>query len=179
MRFFLGEIPLIGLYVIAVTFNRTSTGIFKLYPLQLATLAMIIFTAVYFFRGIKLSFSEIKDIGRFSARDKAVINKGKTLILTLKKRGRMDVTLFGNNGQPPLYSESGEDTQPIDIDLFNGHTLGRKRTVMRILKYFGVTVEQLPLFFEGEHSASYEFVDVSSSIRGEYREVRITFTQTV
>ena len=180
MRFFISEIPLIALYVIAVMRNSASTAALKLYPLQIGSLILIAFIALYFYRGIRITNAEIAHVGRFSPRYKAIINKDKTLILTLKSRGKMKVVLFGNNGLPPIYSGEGEDAdKPVDIELFTGYTLGREKTAVKILKYFGVSEELAKELTTSDKAASVGYTELSSSVVGGEREIRILFTKTV
>ncbi len=178
LRFFISEIPLIFLYVLAVMRNKYSTGVMKLYPLQLGLLFLILFIGVFFFRGIKITQSEIRDVGRFSPLFKAIINKDKTLILTLKNSGKLRVVLFGNDGIPPLYS-SEEDATPMDIELFTGKTLGSRRTLKRILRFFGTDDADTERFVSGEFSKSYENTEVTSRCLEGAHEIRILFTKTV
>ena len=181
MRFFISEIPLIALYVIAVIRNKTATSVFKLYPLQIGTLILIAFIAAYFFRGIKITAAEISHVGRFSPRYKAIINKDKTLILTLKSRGIMKVVLFGNNGMPPIYAGDGEDeNKPVDIDLFTGYTLGKAGTLKKVLKFFGLSDDEAKSLVENGTEQTVDFARFSSSILEDGSlEIRIFFTKTV
>ena len=179
IRFFISEIPLVALYIIAVLYNPGAKGALKLYPLQIGLLALMAFIAIYFFRAITVSYSEIKHIGRFSPRYKAIINKGKTLILKLKPHGKMDVILFGNNGEPPLYSNDEDGCDPIDIDLFTGHTLGGERTLGRILTYFGASASDIQSLIGSDFSAELENVRMTSKRHEEHHEVHIFFKRTV
>lgn len=179
IRFFISEIPLIALYITAVLNNSAAKGAMKLYPLQIGLLALIAFIMIYFFRAITVSYSEIKHIGRFSPRYKAVINKGKTLIFRLKPHGKMDVILFGNNGEPPLYSNDENDCEPIDIDLFTGHTLGGRRTLNKVLSYFGASASDSESLIGSDFSAELENVRMTSETHENFHEVRIFFKRTV
>ena len=179
MRFFISEIPLIALYIAAVIYNPHATNAVKLYPLQIGLLVLIAFIAVYFFRAITVSFSEIKHVGRFSPRYKAIINKDKTLIFRLKSHRKMDVILFGNNGEPPLYSDDEDGSKPIDIDLFTGHTLGGRRTLARVLKYFGASDENAEALITSQTEFELKNVKFTSEKFENYHEVRIFFKVTV
>ena len=179
MRFFISEIPLIALYVLAVIYNGHATNAMKLYPLQIGMLLLIAFIAVYFFRGIKISYAEIAHVGRFSERYKAIINKDKTLILTLKRAGKMKVVLYGNNGMPPLYSNE-EESEPVDIELFTGYTLGKRGTLKRVLKFFGLSEEDAESLLDGGGAKATELAEFSAkTLEDGHTEVRILFTKTV
>ena len=180
MRFFISEIPLIALYVVAVIRNRYVTSALKLYPLQIGLILLIAFIAIYFFRGIKISYAEITHVGRFSERYKAIINKDKTLILTLRGAGKMKVVLFGNDGLPPLYSTEEEGSEPIDIELFTGHTLGKRGTLKRVLRFFGVDPTEADGLIENGGTKVTELAEISSAtLESGHTEVRIHFTKTV
>ncbi len=179
MRFFLGEIPLIFLLIVSIIYNGGYDGPMKLYPLIVFCCAAIIFLAVYFFRAVKISYSEIKDIGRFSDRSIAIINAGKTIILKLKKRRTVSVELFGNDGMPPLYSPEGEDTAPIDINLFRGRVIGGTRAMKRVLKFFGAEADEIDRLIAGEGKFEYENVNITSQNDENGLEVRIFMKNTV
>ncbi len=141
---YLTEIPLIGLLIAAIAFNDNAGGAVKLYPLIVAVSAAIIFIIVFLFRMVVISTEEIRAVGLYSSRDKAIINKGKTLILTLRESGRLIVTLFGNDGErPALDWTSKEDYVPIDINLFKEKVEGKYRSVRRVLRYFGLPKEDI------------------------------------
>jgi len=139
---YLTAIPLIIILVLSIISNSSSEGLLKLYPLILATAAAIIFILVYLFRYITVSVEEIKIFGLFSSRDKAIINKGKTLIMTETKKGVRLLTLFGNDGERPMLDwTQGEDYVPVDINLFRERIYGGKGSFSKILKFFDVNEE--------------------------------------
>ena len=179
--YFLAEIPLIFLFVLAIMKNGGSSHPLKLIPLIIITGAGIIFVFLYYARGIIISYSEVRHIGLFSERDKAMINEGKTLILTLRKRGNMRVVLFGNNGEAPLFpnNEEGEEDKPVDFNLFKGLALGRAATLKRILRFFDINEEDRESLIRESCTAENEFVKVESTEVDGRREIRILFTATV
>ncbi len=179
MRFFLVEIPIIYLLTVAIINNNLSGLLLKLYPLIAFCMGAIIFIAVYFFRAIRISFSEIRDIGRFSDREVAVINAGKTLILKMKNRSTVNVELFGNNGQPPLYSMENADFVPMDINLFRGRIIGGERSIKKILKFFGTSAAEAQELIASECSFEYENVNISSHNTEEGSEIRIFMKNTI
>ncbi len=178
MKFFLGEIPIIFLLVVTIIYNKESTEVLKLYPLIIFLCAAAAFLAIYFFRAIKISFSEIRYIGKFSSKDSAVINAGKTLILRKKNRGSVEVELFGNDGQPPLFSE-GEDSEPIDINLFRGRVIGGETAITKILKFFGANAENAKELIASKSSFEYENVNISSHNVENGLEIKIFIKNTV
>ena len=81
-------LPLLALLLASIYYNRFADNLLKLYPIITVTICGMIFILIYFFRGIKISYDEIRDVGLFSGHDSAIINEGKTLIFKIKKRGQ-------------------------------------------------------------------------------------------
>ena len=180
MRFFLAEIPLIFLFAVCIRYNSGVETSLKLYPLMLASAAGAVFIALYFFRAIRISYSEICYIGKFSSHDRAVINKGKTLIMRLGAGSTVKVELFGNDGHPPLYSsDSSSHSEPIDINLFRGTVIGGERSVRRVLEYFGASKDQSVEMVASECSFEFENVNISSHNCEKGLEIRIFMKNTV
>ena len=180
MRFFLAEIPLIFLFAVCVRYNGGVESSVKLYPLMLASVAGAVFIALYFFRAIRISYSEICYIGKFSSQDRAVINKGKTLILRLGAGSTVKVELFGNDGHAPLYaSDSYAQGKPVDINLFRGSVIGGERSVRKVLEYFGASKDQSIEIVASECSFEFENVNISSHNCEKGLEVRIFIKNTV
>ena len=134
---YLTEVPIIVLFIIALRYNKYSEEIAKFYPLMIFLGLVACFIFVYLFRVISISLEEIRFHGLFSSRDRADINEGKELIITLLPKRRIRVELFGNDGTLPEYSWI-KDGKPIDIFLFRGKALGTKQTVISLLTFFGV-----------------------------------------
>ena len=162
--FYLCEIPPILLLIISIIYNNDSEGLLKFFPLIILSCAAIIFIFLYFFRMIIISFEEIKCIGAFSSKDSAIINKGKTLIITLNRKNKMTVRLHGNIGTPGFDWAKGEDYKNIGIDLFREKAIGNNRSVKRLLSYFNVPDDDISVFMEEEtHEKRYENFIVSKS----------------
>ena len=178
---YLTEIPVIILFLITRSYNDSSTSWLKLYPLLIFLALVMLFIVIYFFRVITVSFDEIRYHGLFSSRDSAIINKGKTLIITMKSAKRLTVELFGNDGQPPMLDWlKGEDYVPVDIYLFRGKAIGGRKTVSSVLKFFSVTEEDLALAFsEDSFSGDYEYVTLQVNKKEDVREFRITMKETL
>ena len=175
--FYFIEVPPIILLVISCIYTGRVDKPFGLIPLILALCAFIIFIFLFFLRYISLSFSEVKCMGPFSSRDRAVINEGKKLIFTLKKGGRIDVALFGNDGMPPMYD--GLDT-PIDIYLFRGKAIGGRAALSRVLTCYGVSKSDLLHIFKNDSfSADYAYVSLESLIKDDIRVITLTIKETV
>ncbi len=179
---YLTELPLIILLAIAIIFNDSSTELLKLYPLIAVISAGIILLFLYFFRAVVITNEEIKIIGRFSSRDKAVINKGKRLSLTLKPRHRLTLELFDSDGKAPEldWAQRDEAYVPMEVNVFRERAISGARGVRRILKYFGVTddvAEKLlsEKAFKLEHGA----LALSSEKKEDIRVIDITFNETL
>jgi len=178
---YLTAIPLIIILVLSIISNSSSEGLLKLYPLILATAAAIIFILVYLLRYITVSVEEIKIFGLFSSRDKAIINKGKTLIMTETKKGVRLLTLFGNDGERPMLDwTQGEDYVPVDINLFRERIYGGKGSFSKILKFFDVNEEDIErILTEEEYTVEYPDFTVTR-ITGEVaKDIKIYFKETI
>lgn len=176
----MGEIPVVGLLIASILKNEDSHSALKLYPLIIGSAAAAIFIALYFFRAVTVSYTEIKHIGLFSRREKAMINEKKTLIITEMKRGRLKIVLFGNNGLPPIYADpEAEESLPVDIHLFDGTVLGRGRAIKRILRFFSLSDTEAEELLSRESEISLDFLTATSSFGEDGREIRLYFTKTV
>ena len=173
-------LPLIGIFALCLAFNNTVEHYLKLYPLIAVSLLGIVFTLVYFFRGVLISYEEIKAIGKFSSRDTAVINKGKSLILYKENRSRVKIILFGNDGIKPELSwmKSTQDA-PKDISLFRAHTLGGNGTIKRVLKYFGADEGDFATILNEDCEIKYADVTVTSILENDVRKIYIKMDRTI
>lgn len=177
--FYLCELPLALLLAIALYYNPSIDTNFKLVPLIVVLIFTMIFFFVYFFRLIVISYEEVRSRGPFSSRDSAVINKDKTLILTMLPHANLKVELYGNDGLPPMI-EGLKDEPSIDIYLFRGRAIGGKRRVSSLLRYFGVSESDIPsVLSQDSFSGEYEFISLTAEKREDIRELRLTFKETV
>ena len=181
LRVYLTELPVVLLLAVAIHYNDGSDALFKLYPLQIFLVLAILFILVYFFRAITITYDEIRYHGLFSSRDSAVINKDKTLIITMKPGRRLAVELFGNDGKlPALDWLKDDDTPPVDIFLFRGKAVGGERSVRSVLKYFGVAEQDLgAVFTEDSFSAEYDDVSLSVEKKEDIRIFKIKMKETI
>ena len=182
LRAFWVLLPMAAILIISICFNNDADGLVKLYPLILFSIGGIIFTFVYLFRFISVSYSEIKYIGRFTSRDSATVNEGKTLVIDLLEKNRVSIQLWGNEGYNPeikwLTNETGEVD---DICLFRGKAYGNENIAVKLLTYFGVpdTSDIERILKEDGFTKSYENVTVTSLTELEHRQIRIKFDKTV
>ncbi len=179
MRMFLSEIPLAVLLAFAIRYNGSNEGPFKLWPLIIAVSGFMIFIAVYFFRAISISEEEIRAIGRFSSRYCCTINKGKTLIFTLRKKRKLRVELFGID-ERPAFDWVKEDEEPVEINLFSERAIGSRRSVEKMLAFFGVDRDDFEAIFLNESfEKDYDLVKVTTEIVNEEKKVKLKFLKTV
>ena len=181
LSMYLTELPLVVLLILTIRYNPHVTTPGKLYPLIVTLIIGMLFIYIYLFRLVMISTDEVRSIGRFSSRDSATLNEGKTLILTLLPRRKMRVEVFGNDGTPPALDwAQNEDYEIADIFLYRERAVGTRHTVARILEYFEVPkgdAQRAPI--EDGFFAEYDFLTVSTEIRNELTEVKIRFTKTV
>lgn len=178
--FYLSEIAPIALLLLAVSYNDNMKDGFKLYPLIFFSVACIIFIFLYFFRMIIISKEEIRSVGLFSSRDMAVIEKDTTLILTVLKNNKLRVELNGKSKMPDLSWAKKESFAPTDINLYREKAIGGKSAVNRVLKYFGISLEDAKSLLNSEcFSCVYDYFEASVTTEDEIRRICIKFTKTV
>ena len=75
---FLTEVPPAILLLVSIAYNGYADGLLKLYPLMAAMIASMVFIFLYFFRLIIIKSDEVRQIGKFSSQEKAILKKDKT-----------------------------------------------------------------------------------------------------
>ena len=181
LRSFWVLVPITIVLWLSVHFNRAADGLYKLYPLIIFSVIAIIFAIVYLFRAIEISYAEIKYIGRFSSRDSATINEGKTIVIDLLPKKKVSIQLYGNEGYNPeikwLQNDEGEVE---DICLFRGKSYSGRNDAARILLYFGVDANDIDAFLTSDKEpVDYENVTVASLTYLEHRQIRIQMNTTI
>lgn len=181
MRSFWVLIPMCIVMWLCVYFNHAADGLYKLYPLIIFCAGAIIFTLVYLFRAIQISYMEIRYIGKFSSRDSATINEGKTLVIDLLPKNKASIQLYGNEGyNPDIKWLQNDDGTVDDICLFRGVCYNGRRDAERIMIYFGVELSDIASFItEDTAERDYENVTVSSLTYLEHRQIRIRMNTTI
>ena len=174
-------LPMSIVLTLSVRFNNSVDGAMKLYPLIIFSIGAIIFTFVYYFRLIAISYSEIKYIGRFTSRDSATINEGKTLVVEMLEKRRVSIRLYGNEGYNPeikwLTNENGEHG---DICLFRGKVYGGDEIATRILLHFDVDTRDIDTILQEDgYNETYENVTVTTETENSHRVIKIRFNKTV
>ena len=178
---YLCEIPVLYVIYLCIKHNEDVDIPVKLYPLIIALVACAIFMFIYLYRIIEISYTEIKAVGPYSSKEKALINEGKTLTLTMLSRNRVKLELSGVDEQlPALDWAKNEDYTSIEVNLFRDRTVGGKSTVRRTLKFFDVPSEDInSLLIEEKFEKSYELFDLSAKHLEDVRTIKIKFTKTV
>ena len=181
LRSFWVLVPITIVLWLSVHFNKAADGLYKLYPLIIFSVIAIIFAIVYLFRAIEISYAEIKYIGRFSSRDSATINEGKTIVIDLLPKKKVSIQLYGNEGYNPeikwLQNDEGEVE---DICLFRGKSYSGRNDAARILLYFGVDANDIDAFLTSDKEpVDYENVTVASLTYLEHRQIRIQMNTTI
>lgn len=175
-------LPMSIVLTLSLKFNSVSDHLLKLYPLIIFTIGAIIFTFVYLFRFIAISYSEIKYVGRFTTRDSATVNEGKTLVIDILDKKRISIKLYGNEGyNPDIKWLVNDEGQVDDICLFRGKAFGDEGVAIRILNHFGVESQDdiSAIFSEDGFTKTYENVTVNSLYENEHRQIKIRFDKTV
>ncbi len=179
-RYFLTEIPLIILLIISIKYNSSVDALMKLYPLIIVLSVIIIFIGMYFFRGVKINFEEIKCIGLFSSRESCVINAGKTLHVSILPKRKIQLELYGVNDDFETYAWLKNENSNTEINLFRAKALGNRGTVRKILSYFDVGSEYIEKAVTTDcFSAEYEKITLSTEIINNKKTFKIYFKETV
>ena len=180
-------LPPILLLIPTIIYNDTSNAqLFilmnanvKLYPLMVVLISIIIFMTVYFFRIITVGLEEIRCIGPFSSKERVMLKKERSLVLTLKKHGRILVEVFGTCADNDTYSWLTKEDFT-DINLFRAMANGKEKTAKKILRFFGVENEDIEksLTDEGTISDAKDFRLSSKIVEGR-RKITLYFKETI
>ena len=179
LRPFLVSLPMAALLCGAIIMNDTVDTLLGLYPLIVACILGIIFTFVYFFKAVIITKDEIKYVGPFSSRDSAIINEGKTLIITELPHGRLAVSIYGNDGVNASLDWLKSETAVRDVYLFKGKAIGGALAIKSVLRFFSVCDEDLSLLISEEVTLERDDYTLSSANTENGREIRIKFKKTI
>jgi hypothetical protein len=181
LRAFWVLLPMSIVLTLSVRYNSATSGLLKLYPLIIFSIGAIIFTFVYLYRFIAVSYSEIKSIGRFTSRDFATVNEGKTLVVDLLEKKRIGIQLLGNEGyNPDIKWLTTDEDGTADICIFRGRAYGDENIAIRILYHFGVDDDDIDQTFDEDgFEKNYENVTVTSLTVENHRQIKIHFDKTV
>ena len=177
----LSTLPLFVLLALAIAFNGYSDSVVKLYPLIIVSASAIVFIFIYLLRVIVITTDEIKIVGLFSSKDRAIINKDKTLIISQRKSKRLKIILYGNDGRrPSLDWASKDDFTPVNINLFKEIGYGGNATIRRVFRYFEIDESIIDnIILKEEFSADLPLYKISKTTTDKKFEYRITFLETI
>ena len=174
------ELPLVFLLTLSIIFHSHVESPLGLIPFIVALCAMIVFIFLYLFRLVIISQEEIRQIGVYSSKDRAIINKDKTIVLTLKKHGRILCELYGKDDTPSLEWLSSEDFKDEEINLFRAKAVGTLSSIKRVMSYFEIPKEDIKqLLTFNNVEKEYDSISVICTVENEFKTVRIKFLKTL
>ena len=180
LRMFICEIPAIFLLCVSIYFNDSVDTSLKLYPLIVVLCGAIIFMLVFLMRGISISFEGVRSVGLFSSRDSVMIKKGRKLVITLKRRKKMYVEVYGVDDAPGFDWMRKDDVEPREANLYRDRTVGGRRQILRVLSYFGIERDLGDKIVASDtYTDTYEYFDLSKSRTEGVDTYTFTFTETV
>ena len=179
-RVFWVELPPIILLIPSIIFNSKVNTLMRLYPLIFALSGITIFFALYFYRAVSLSYEEIKCIGLFSTKDKAVIKEDRALVITFLKKRRVRLEVFGKNDDGEGSYSWLRNDEPAEINLFRAKINGGTNQAKKILRYFKVDEAMIDEISEC-NGAEFDSAELSVSTKStdELKEIRIYFKKTI
>ena len=177
---FSSEVPVIFFLWLAIANNDKVDLSVKLYPLQAVLIGIGIFIFLFLFRMITVSNQEIRMHGLFSSRDRAIINNGKTLTVTLLPKRRIRFELFGAEEKPPFEWMKSVDYIPSAVRVFRATAIGGKGSAKRLLSFFGVKKDMIKELLTSEiEECVLDGITLSSSTFDGERKINISFTKTI
>ncbi len=178
--YYITELPIILLLVIAALYNDKSSELFKLYPLIVFLSLTIVFIFIYLFRALRISYEDIKSIGLFSSRERVILKKGRTLKITMLKRHNLKIEVFGKNEAPALDWVDPEEYIDKEFNLFRERMLGGEGSVKKILKYFGFPEDCFEQALSYENfSFDTDKITLIAAEEYEMRTISLRFKETV
>ncbi len=176
---YLSLIPVLTLLGIVISVHDTATSIVKYYPLEIALGALAVLIVLFFFRAVLISKDEVRQIGLFTDRDKAMIDEGKMLVFTLASKKRLTVELYESADGAPVLPWAGDVCA--EINLFRARTLGDERSVRRALLCFGVSTEEADGIFSKipEKEVFFENVSVCAEQKHDILIYKIRILKTL
>ena len=161
LALYLTEIPVLALLAVVISVHDTAPTIVKFYPLEIALSAVAILILLFFFRAVLISVDEIREIGLFTSRDKAMIEEKKTLVFTLASKKNMTVELYESSENAPALPWASDVSS--EINLFRARTRGNEKSVRRVLLCFGLSVEEADAMINDPPAKEVAFENVAVS----------------
>ena len=180
LRMFLSVIPLGFMLAVCIIYNDELKTPIKLYPLIIALSLFILFIFVYFFRMVSVSTEEIRAIGLYSSKEVCIVQKGRTVVFTVRSKNRLRIELFGKEDSPVFDWMKEGDFGNDDIRLFSERAIGGQRSVGRFLKYLNISSEDIEkVFSEEDIRCEYRDYEITTSVVNEEKKVSIFFINTI
>ena len=101
-------------------------------------------------------------------------------MLTLRKRGKIRVELFGYDDAPTFSWVKVTEFEKKRVNLYRDRAVGGKGAIKRVLRFFDIPEEDIAAALESESfSGKYENYELSAEIINEEKAVKITFLETL
>ena len=184
LHMYLCELPIILIFASSIYFNGFVDGEVqpgRLYPLIIASGVGIVFMFVYLLRAVIISAEGVRSFGPFSSRDKAIINKDKTLVLTVRPKHRIKIELFGAADAPDFdWIKADDDDAKGDVNLYRDIAVGGNGAVSRVLSAFDVPKEDImKMLSEDSFYGEYSIVAVTKTVTEHGPTYSVRFLKTV
>ena len=174
----LNLLPSTAIAIIATIFNGSVTTFPHLYPLIITAWGITLFLAVFLFRVLYVSTEELRMIGPFSSRDKALIKKDSVIKIALKKKGIVRIELHGNDDGEPIFDWIKADERTDKVCLLRETVVGGTRVARRVLRFYGIPAQTIEKLLDEDCSdIAEDKLLLSSEIVNEERTVSINFTE--
>ena len=180
LRVFLTEIPPIILLMVAIIYNSAVDSPFKLYPLMVVLCALIFFIPIYFLRGVFISYEEVRCVGFFSSKEKAIIKEGRMLVLTQLSKKKVRIELFSKNNDGEASYAWLADEESVFVNVFRARVNGKEGVIKRTLRYFEIEEDVIADALEKEDfSVELDKVKVMTDVENESKKVIVYFKETL
>ena len=180
LKVFLTEIPPILLFAMAIIYNDSVNSPFKLYPLMVILCALILFIPVYFLRGVFINYEEVRCVGFFSSKEKAIIKEDRTLVLTLLPKRKVRIELFSKNNDGEASFAWLTKEEAVWVNVFRARVNGKEGVIKKALRYFEIDEEVITATLEKDNfSVELERVKVMTDIENESKKVTVYFKETL
>ena len=180
LKVFLTEIPPIILFWIAIIYNSAVDSPFKLYPLMVILCALIIFIPVYFLRGVFISYEEIRCVGFFSSKERAVIKEERMLVLTPLPKRKVRIELFSKNDDGDASYAWLANEEAVFVNVFRAKVNGKNGVVKKVLRFFETDEDIIAKALEkDDFSAELEKTNISTDIQNDEKQIILYFKETL
>ena len=178
-RTFLNLLPSLAIMTLAIIFNRYADGPVKLWPLIIFMGGITVFLALFLLRVLYLSVEEMRMFGPFTSRDRAVIKKDTSIVMTVREDGKVKIELMDDKGGAPVFDWMKESATA-DVCLMRETVWGGIGAIERVLKFYGVENEEIErLISEKSYEKTLDSFIISCKRGEDTREVKISFTATL